>query len=112
MGLGVIGFQADGLLKLANGLIGLALLHEGVAEVVVEDGVIGVESNGFPVLADGLVNLAFLEKGGAETVMRKVIVLCDFNRMTEKSFTILPIPELLPCQPETQNKVSRFPTAR
>ena len=35
VGIGIIRFQADGFLKLADGLVNLALLDEGDAEVVV-----------------------------------------------------------------------------
>ena len=59
MGLGVIRFQADGFLVLADGLVGLAFPGEGDAEVVVGLGVIRLQADGFLELADRLVGLAF-----------------------------------------------------
>ena len=103
VGVGVIRFQADGFLELADRLVGLAFLVEGGAEVVVGVGVIGFQADGFLELADRLVGLAFLVEGDAEVVVREVIVLRDCERMPEKGFTVLPIPELLPRQPEAQD---------
>ena len=66
-------------------------------------GVIRFQADGFLVLADRLVGLAFLVEGGAEVVVREVIVLRDFERMPEKGFTVLPIPELLPRQRQAED---------
>ncbi len=63
MGLGVIRFEADGFLELADGLVDPALLEEGDAEVVVGVGVIRFEADGFLILADRLVGLALVERG-------------------------------------------------
>ena len=69
MGLGVIGFQADGFLELADRLVDLAFHGQGGAEVVVGLGVIGFQADGFLELADRLVGLAFFEEGVAEVVV-------------------------------------------
>ena len=69
MSLGVIRFQAEGFLELADRLVGLAFLAEGDAEVVVGLGVIRFQADGFLVLADRLVSLAFLAEGDAEVVV-------------------------------------------
>ena len=66
-------------------------------------GKIGFQPNGFLELADGLAGLAFPVEGNAEIVMREVIVVRNRKRMLEKGFTVLPIPELLPRQPQTQD---------
>jgi len=44
---GIIRFETDGFLKLADRLVGLALVEEDNAEVVVGFGVIRVEADGF-----------------------------------------------------------------
>ena len=59
VGLGVIRFQAEGFLELADRLVDLAFLAEGDAEVVVGLGVIRFQADGFLELADRLVGLAF-----------------------------------------------------
>ena len=69
MGQGVIRFQADGFLVLADRLVGLALPAEGVAKVVVGVGKIGFQAEAFLVLADRLVNLAFLAEGDCKVVV-------------------------------------------
>ena len=50
MGLGVIRFQAEGFLVLADRLVDLAFLGEGDAEVVVGLGVIRFQAEGFLVI--------------------------------------------------------------
>ena len=62
IGLGKIGFQADGFLKLADCLVDLAFPEQGGAEVVIGLGKIGFQADGFLKLADGFVNLAFLSR--------------------------------------------------
>ena len=64
------------------------------------NGKIGFQADGFLILPDRLVDLAFLVESEAEIVVREVIVLRDFQRMPEKGFTVLPIPQLLPRQPK------------
>src|SRR5208282_5555910 len=103
VGRGVIGFQADGILELADRLVDSAFLVEGGAEVVVSLGLIRFQADRFLELADGLVDSAFLAEGHAEVVVREVIVLRDFERMPEKSFTVFPMPELLLCQPDAKD---------
>ena len=63
MGLGVIGFQAQRFLVLADRLVGLAFRVEGEAEAVVGIGVTRFEAKGLLVLADRLVELALLDRG-------------------------------------------------
>ncbi len=48
MGVGVIRFQADGFLELADRLSGLAFLTEGQAEAVVRDVIILCDFKGMP----------------------------------------------------------------
>ena len=62
VGLGVIRFQADGFLILADRLVSLAFLDEGGAEIVVGIGVIRLQADGFLELADRPVDLAILEE--------------------------------------------------
>ena len=107
VGVGVIRFEADGFLVLADGLVDLAFLAEGGAEVVVGIGVIRFEADGFLKLADRLLGLAFLKEGVAEVVVRDVIILRDFERMTEKGLTVLPITKLLPRQRHAENHCRR-----
>ncbi len=58
-------------------------------------GVIGFETEGFLVLADGFVALVLLGEGVAEVAAGHPIVRRDRDRMPEKGFSVLPIPELL-----------------
>src|ERR1035438_469004 len=69
LSLGVIGFQAEGFMKSADGFVDLTLQAEGDTKVVVSVGIIGLQAEGFPELADRLVGLAFIEKNGAEIVV-------------------------------------------
>ena len=69
MRIGVIRFEADGFLKLADRLVNPAFLVEGDAKVVVGLGVIRFEAEGFLKLADGLVGPAFLDEGVAEIIV-------------------------------------------
>ena len=58
MGLGVVGLQPDRGAVLGDGLVELALVHQGVAQVVVGLGVVGLEPDRRAVFGDGLVELA------------------------------------------------------
>ena len=69
MGLSVIRSQAHGFLELADRLVGLTLLAQDIAEVVVGVGVIRLQADGFLELADRLVGLAFLAEHIAEVVV-------------------------------------------
>ncbi len=102
MGSDVIRLQVEDCLVLADRLVGLAFLVEDVAEVVVGVGVIRFHAEGCPVLADRLVGLAFLDEGVAEVVVSEVVILGDFERVPEQSFTVLPMPELLPRQRQAE----------
>ncbi len=106
---GVIGFQADGFLIVSDGLVDLAFLVEGNAEVVVGHGVIGFQPDRFLELADRLVNLAFLVEDAAEVVVGDVIVVCDFKRMPEDGFAVLPMPKLLPRQGQAEDDRRQHP---
>ena len=57
-------------------------LGKGHAEVVVGEGGIGLQADGFLELADRLVNLVRFERE-AKVVVGEVIVLRDFERMSE-----------------------------
>ena len=54
----IILLESDGLAVLGDGLVQLALVTQGDAEVVVGFGVIFLEPDGLAVLGDGLVQLA------------------------------------------------------
>jgi hypothetical protein len=83
MGQGIIRFQADGFLELADRVVDLAFPAEGGAEVVVGSGVIRFQADGLLVLTDRLVQLAFLVEREAEVVVGQPIVLRDCERMPE-----------------------------
>ena len=61
-------------------------------------GVIRLQAEGLLVLADRLVQLALLVESAAKVVVDEPIVFCDFKRVPEQGFTVLPITNLLPCQ--------------
>ncbi len=63
MALGVIRFQAEGFLELADGLVELAFPAEDVAEAEVGLGVIRFQAEGFLELADGLVEFGLSGRG-------------------------------------------------
>ena len=84
MGLGVIRFQADGFLELADRLVHFGLSCRGRCRGCCgRSSVIRFQAEGFLVLADRLVDLAFLVEGDAEVVVGEVIVLRDFERVPE-----------------------------
>ena len=74
MGSGIIRFQVDRFLVLADRLIQLAFPHEGKAEIVVGRGVIRFQADGFLVFAHCLVNLAGPGKDVAEAVVRLGVI--------------------------------------
>ena len=57
MGLGVVGLEPDRLAVFGDGLVELALVSQGVAEVVVGLGVVGLEPDRLAVFGDRLVEL-------------------------------------------------------
>ena len=66
MGQGEVGLEPDRGAVFGDGLVVLALLHQGCAEVVVGAGVVGPEPDRRAVFGDGLVELALLPQGEAE----------------------------------------------
>ena len=99
---GVTRVEADGLLVLADRLVGLAFLAVDGAEVVVGVGIIRFEADGFLVMTDSLIQLTFLAESVGEVVMGKVVVLGDFKRMPEQDFTVIPIASC--CRVSTTSK--------
>ena len=70
IGLRVVFFDPpDGLAALGDGLVQLALVVQGIAEVAVGLGVVLLEPDGLAVLGDGLVQLALVLQGDAEVVV-------------------------------------------
>ena len=55
---GIVGLEGDGLTISGDGLVELALVLQGIAEIVVGFGVVGIEGDGLTVGGDGLVELA------------------------------------------------------
>ena len=103
MGVGLIRFQPEGFPEYANRLINLAFLDEGDAEVVVGEGVIRFQANCLWYWRIASSIWPFIVERDAEAVMRDVIVLRDLERVPEKGFTVLPIPELLPRQRQAED---------
>ncbi len=62
MGLGVVGLEPDRLAVFGDGLVELALVLQGVAEVVVGHGEVGLEPDRLAVFGDGLVELALVAR--------------------------------------------------
>ena len=63
MGLGVVGLEPDRRAVFGDGLVELALVRQGVAEVVVGLGVVRLEPDRRAVFGDGLVELALVSPG-------------------------------------------------
>jgi len=85
MGLGVIRFEANGFLKLADRVVGLEFVEEGSAEIVVGLSVIRFEADGFLKLAGCLASLAFFEENDANVVMGLGILRIDADGFLELS---------------------------
>ena len=62
MGLGVVGLEPDRLAVCGDGLVGLPLVAQGVAEVVVGHGVVGLEPDRLAEFGDGLVGFPWARR--------------------------------------------------
>ena len=63
MGLGVIGLEGNRLAIGGDGLVELAFVSQGIAEIVVGLGVVGLEGDGLAIGGDGLFELPFALSG-------------------------------------------------
>ena len=66
MGLGIVGLVPDRRAVFGDGLVALALVAQGEAEVDVGLGEVGLEPDRRAVFGDGLVELALVAQGEAE----------------------------------------------
>src|SRR5215510_7700718 len=77
--------KAESLFVFADGLIGVALLVEGVAEKQMSIGIIWFNAEGLGIVFDCLIELAIPGLQGAEHADRHVIVRSDLGCMGEES---------------------------
>ena len=69
MGFGEVGFEGDGLATSGHGLIYLALVFQGDAEVAKRFEIFGIDGDGLAVRCDGLIHLALVTQDIAEIVV-------------------------------------------
>ena len=78
------------------------IFEKNTTQIVVGQVIIWIESEGFLEMAKRFIHLSRLKQRVPKVVLRDVIVLRDFQGVSEKSFAVLPISELVSCSSEAE----------